>query len=94
MIETPQKPALWSRRQLIRSAGVQLLAAPALILTAQRAALSAPLSRQPLCPEVTCGYRYNPSLGEPHRGIAPGTLFEELPEDWICPVCHTAHRHW
>ena len=94
MIETPKRAPLWSRRQLIRTAGIQLLAAPALILTAQRTPRAAPLSLQPLCPEVTCGYRYNPSVGEPERGIPPGILFEDLPEGWECPVCGTAHRHW
>jgi rubredoxin len=34
-----------------------------------------------------CGYVYDPELGDPDGGIAPGTPFEELPEDWQCPVC-------
>lgn len=34
-----------------------------------------------------CGYIYDPELGDPENGIPPGTPFEELPEDWICPVC-------
>ncbi|HOL83535.1 MAG TPA: rubredoxin [Caldisericia bacterium] len=34
-----------------------------------------------------CGYIYDPEIGDPESGIAPGTLFEDLPEDWICPVC-------
>ena len=34
-----------------------------------------------------CGYRYSPALGDPRRGIAGGTLFEELPADWTCPLC-------
>lgn len=34
-----------------------------------------------------CGYIYDPDLGDPEHGIPPGTPFEELPEDWICPVC-------
>ncbi len=36
-----------------------------------------------------CGYIYDPSVGAPAKGIAPGTPFEELPEDWTCPVCGT-----
>ena len=34
-----------------------------------------------------CGYVYDPSKGDPSTGIAPGTPFEDLPEDWVCPVC-------
>ena len=34
-----------------------------------------------------CGYIYDPELGDPENGIAPGTAFEDLPEDWICPDC-------
>ncbi|MGA1876233.1 MAG: rubredoxin [bacterium] len=34
-----------------------------------------------------CGYIYDPSAGDPDGGIAPGTDFENLPDDWVCPVC-------
>jgi rubredoxin len=34
-----------------------------------------------------CGYIYDPALGDPDGGIAPGTPFEDLPDDWICPDC-------
>ena len=34
-----------------------------------------------------CGYEYNPAEGDPDNDIAPGTLFEKLPEDWVCPEC-------
>ena len=34
-----------------------------------------------------CGYEYDPAAGDPDSGIAPGTAFEDLPEDWFCPVC-------
>lgn len=34
-----------------------------------------------------CGYIYDPAVGDPDSGIAPGTAFEDLPEDWVCPVC-------
>jgi rubredoxin len=36
---------------------------------------------------ATCGYVYDPAAGDPDNGIAPGTAFEDLPEDWVCPVC-------
>jgi flavin reductase (DIM6/NTAB) family NADH-FMN oxidoreductase RutF/rubredoxin len=34
-----------------------------------------------------CGYIYNPELGDPDGHVKPGTPFEELPDDWTCPVC-------
>lgn len=34
-----------------------------------------------------CGYVYEPEAGDPDAGIKPGTKFEDLPEDWVCPVC-------
>lgn len=34
-----------------------------------------------------CGYIYDPAVGDPDSNIAPGTPFEEIPEDWVCPVC-------
>ncbi len=37
---------------------------------------------------TNCGYVYDPVQGDPENGIPPGTPFEDLPEDWICPVCY------
>ena len=34
-----------------------------------------------------CGYEYDPAAGDPDNGIAPGTPFEALPADWVCPMC-------
>lgn len=34
-----------------------------------------------------CGYIYDPSIGDPDLGIPAGTSFENLPDDWVCPVC-------
>jgi rubredoxin len=34
-----------------------------------------------------CGYIYDPETGDPDSGIAPGTAFEDIPDDWVCPVC-------
>ena len=34
-----------------------------------------------------CGYVYDPEKGDPENGIKPGTPFEELPDDYECPVC-------
>ncbi len=36
---------------------------------------------------TACGYIYDPEVGDPDNGIAPGTSFEDLPEDWVCPMC-------
>lgn len=36
---------------------------------------------------VICGYIYDPAVGLPDQGVAAGTAFESLPEDWICPEC-------
>lgn len=34
-----------------------------------------------------CSYIYDPQLGDPDNGVAPGTVFEDLPDDWVCPDC-------
>lgn len=34
-----------------------------------------------------CGYIYDPSKGDPENGINPGTAFENIPDDWVCPLC-------
>lgn len=34
-----------------------------------------------------CGYEYDPAVGDIENGVAPGTAFESLPEDWVCPLC-------
>ena len=37
-----------------------------------------------VCP---CGYEYDPVLSDPDNGVAPGTAWEDVPADWVCPVC-------
>ena len=34
-----------------------------------------------------CDWIYDPAKGDPEGGIAPGTAFEAIPEDWVCPLC-------
>ena len=34
-----------------------------------------------------CGYVYDEAEGDPDSGIAPGTKWEDVPEDWVCPMC-------
>ena len=36
---------------------------------------------------VSCGFIYDVDQGDPDGGIPPGTAFEDIPEDWFCPVC-------
>ena len=34
-----------------------------------------------------CGYVYDPAVGDPDNGVAPGTPFEAIPDTWVCPDC-------
>lgn len=36
---------------------------------------------------TVCQWVYNPEVGDPDSGITPGTAFEDIPEDWVCPLC-------
>ncbi len=36
---------------------------------------------------TVCGYVYDPAQGDPTSGVKPGTPFDQLPADWVCPVC-------
>jgi rubredoxin len=36
---------------------------------------------------MMCGWIYDPQAGDPDSGIAPGTVFEDIPEGWECPSC-------
>ena len=36
---------------------------------------------------TVCGYVYDPAVGDPDSGIEPGTAFEDIPADWVCPLC-------
>jgi rubredoxin len=36
---------------------------------------------------TVCGYTYDPEIGDPEHNIPAGTAFEQLPENWVCPVC-------
>lgn len=41
-----------------------------------------------------CDFEYIPEAGDPSHGIAPGTPFEELPDDWKCPMCGVGKEHF
>ncbi len=34
-----------------------------------------------------CGYIYDPAIGDPDNGVDPGTAWEDVPGDWLCPIC-------
>jgi len=36
---------------------------------------------------IACGYIYDPEIGDPDNGVDPGTSWENVPEDWVCPLC-------
>ena len=36
---------------------------------------------------MLCGYVYDPEKGDPEEGVEPGTKWEDVPEDWVCPEC-------
>lgn len=46
------------------------------------------------CIERGCDYIYDPAIGDATQGIAPGTKFEDLPADWLCPVCNKGKDHF
>src|SRR6185312_12788122 len=54
---------------------------------------SAPMAdatQQWMC--TSCGFIYDPAEGDPDGGIPPGTAFEDIPNDWFCPVCGARKR--
>ncbi|MBN1885882.1 MAG: rubredoxin [Candidatus Krumholzibacteriota bacterium] len=36
---------------------------------------------------LVCGYVYDPALGDPDNGVAPGTAWADVPDEWVCPDC-------
>lgn len=36
---------------------------------------------------TVCGYIYDPAKGDTDNGVKPGTVWEDVPEDWVCPLC-------
>jgi rubredoxin len=47
--------------------------------------LAEPAARPWIC--EPCGFIYDPEEGDPDSGIEPGTPFEDIPDDWMCPIC-------
>jgi len=70
--------------------GVAPKNAPTYIKKEKKEAESSPSASQKKMDTYTCdlcGYEYNPEEGDPDNGIPPGTPFEDLPDDWVCPIC-------
>ncbi|MDH4122692.1 MAG: rubredoxin [Thermoplasmata archaeon] len=40
-----------------------------------------------VCKYIFCRYVYDPAKGDPDNGVQPGTAFEDLPDNWVCPKC-------
>ena len=73
------------RRALLATFGLgALVALPMALMRRLRPAEAKTLQRW-MCPTDECGYVYDPEVGDPERGIPPGTAFEDLPADWVCP---------
>jgi len=58
---------------------------PARGITLPAVSESATQTRRWIC--ESCGFIYDPEEGDADGGIAPGTAFEDIPDDWFCPVC-------
>lgn len=43
---------------------------------------------------TVCGHVYDPAEGDPDSGIAPGTAFEDIPNDWQCPICQVSKSEY
>jgi rubredoxin len=50
------------------------------------------LYRKWIC--ITCGHIYDEALGDEREGFAPGTLFEDIPDDWCCPDCGATKKDY
>jgi rubredoxin---NAD+ reductase len=53
---------------------------------------SEPGTRRYVC--MLCMYVYDESVGDPDSGLPPGTLWEDIPEDWSCPKCGAAKGYF
>lgn len=43
---------------------------------------------------MVCGYIYDPDRGDLESGVEPGTSFEDLPEEWVCPECGSGREEF
>ncbi|MDX5594254.1 rubredoxin [Pseudovibrio sp. SPO723] len=84
------------RRRFLQGVGSQVLAASVVFLAGHKVSFADAVDpmRRRRCPEDQCGYTYNPALGDRSGGIPKGVAFEDLPKDWVCPICGTPHEDW
>jgi rubredoxin len=43
---------------------------------------------------TACDYVYDPELGDPDGGVPPGTPWEDVPDDWLCPLCYLGKEYF
>jgi rubredoxin len=43
---------------------------------------------------IICGHVYDPAEGDPHTDTPPGTSFEDLADDWVCPICRVGKEYY
>lgn len=82
-----EEPITYAYYQLLKRGGAKP-AQPAQPVVAEKEAADKPVDpgmQKYQCP--VCGYIYDPAVGDPDSGIAPGTAFEDIPDDWVCPIC-------
>jgi rubredoxin len=65
--------------------GLRVYRSAAASVKLPRALAEAATTQKWIC--ESCGFIYDPAEGDPDGGIAPGTGFEQIPDDWFCPVC-------
>jgi flavin reductase (DIM6/NTAB) family NADH-FMN oxidoreductase RutF/rubredoxin len=88
VIRTSQPPLTYAYYREVKKGKAPKNAPTYIELEKIEAAGKVPLtSNKYVCP--TCGYVYDPAVGDPDGGIPAGTRFEDLPDNWVCPVCGT-----
>jgi rubredoxin len=43
---------------------------------------------------INCGYIYDPAVGDPGSGVSPGTTFDDILDDWVCPICYVSKENF
>jgi len=81
-----------SRRSFLAKVAQSFALGLIALATSGRTTAWAEGSRRIECP--ACQFNYNPDIGDRSQGIPPGTAFEDLPDDWICPDCGTPKSEW
>ncbi|WXG44205.1 MAG: flavin reductase [Promethearchaeati archaeon SRVP18_Atabeyarchaeia-1] len=85
---TPETAATYIKSQ--RKEEVEEVSKKAPVPKATKPSASAAPAKMARYQCSVCGYVYDPAKGDPDSGVKPGTPFEKLPDDWVCPVCGAA----